>query len=312
MIQLLTDSAADLTAQELQALQITVIPLGVHFGADAYLDGRTLDRPTFYRLLQSSAVFPTTSQPSPADFESCFSAARAKGDDVVAVLLSSALSGTFQGACIAREMMDPEDATHIHLVDSLSATVGERFLLLHAAALRDRGASAAEIAAELTELRRRITIWASVDTLEYLCKGGRLSRTAAGVGSLAKVKPIITLTREGRVAVQKKCIGKSRCMSEITALTEKRRPDPSHPVLACTASMRTTAAHWPDGWQRAVSPLLRITIWKSAPLSAPTLVPMPTAWPILPQTNKDAHHREPCSGIAGTRLCVFFCSSAQI
>ena len=106
MIQLLTDSAADLTAQELQALQITVIPLGVHFGADAYLDGRTLDRPTFYRLLQSSAVFPTTSQPSPADFESCFSAARAKGDDVVAVLLSSALSGTFQGACIAREMMD--------------------------------------------------------------------------------------------------------------------------------------------------------------------------------------------------------------
>lgn len=231
MIQLLTDSAADLTAQELQALQITVIPLGVHFGADAYLDGRTLDRPTFYRLLQSSAVFPTTSQPSPADFESCFSAARAKGDDVVAVLLSSALSGTFQGACIAREMMDPEDAAHIHLVDSLSATVGERFLLLHAAALRDRGASAAEIAAELTELRRRITIWASVDTLEYLCKGGRLSRTAAGVGSLAKVKPIITLTREGRVAVQKKCIGKSRCMSEITALTEKRRPDPSHPVF---------------------------------------------------------------------------------
>ena len=150
---------------------------------------------------------------------------------MVAVLLSSALSGTFQGACIAREMMDPEDATHIHLVDSLSATVGERFLLLHAAALRDRGASAAEIAAELTELRRRITIWASVDTLEYLCKGGRLSRTAAGVGSLAKVKPIITLTREGRVAVQKKCIGKSRCMSEITALTEKRRPDPSHPVF---------------------------------------------------------------------------------
>ena len=63
---------------------------------------------------------------------------------MVAVLLSSALSGTFQGACIAREMMDPEDATHIHLVDSLSATVGERFLLLHAAALRDRGASAAE------------------------------------------------------------------------------------------------------------------------------------------------------------------------
>ena len=93
MIQLLTDSAADLTAEELQALQITAIPLGVHFGADAYLDGRTLDRPTFYRLLQNSAAFPTTSQPSPADFESCFAAARAKGDDVVAVLLSSALSG---------------------------------------------------------------------------------------------------------------------------------------------------------------------------------------------------------------------------
>lgn len=231
MIQLLTDSAADLTAQELQALQITVIPLGVHFGADAYLDGRTLDRPTFYRLLQSSAVFPLPHSPLPRILNPGFSAARAKGDDVVAVLLSSALSGTFQGACIAREMMDPEDAAHIHLVDSLSATVGERFLLLHAAALRDRGASAAEIAAELTELRRRITIWASVDTLEYLCKGGRLSRTAAGVGSLAKVKPIITLTREGRVAVQKKCIGKSRCMSEITALTEKRRLDPSHPVF---------------------------------------------------------------------------------
>ena len=107
MTRILTDSAADLTSEELERYGISVVPLSIHFGEDTYRDGETLDKKRFYELLQASGEFPKTSQPSPADFEGYFEDAKAAGDELIAVLLSSALSGTFQGACIAREMMAP-------------------------------------------------------------------------------------------------------------------------------------------------------------------------------------------------------------
>ena len=228
MIRILTDSAADLTPQELERYGISAVPLCIHFGEDTYRDGETLDKRAFYEMLRQSDVFPKTSQPSPADFEGYFEDAKAAGDEIIAVLLSSALSGTFQGAQIAKAMVDYDG---VYLIDSRSATVGERLLLLQAVKLRDEGRSAAEIVSELEALKGRICIWASLDTLEYLCKGGRLSRTAAGIGSLANMKPIITLLPDGTVSVFKKCIGQKRSMDQIIQLTESKRPDPAYPLF---------------------------------------------------------------------------------
>ena len=148
------------------------------------------------------------------------------------------------------------DYDGIYLVDSLSATVGERLLLLEAVKLRDQGCSAAEIAAALEALKKRICIWASLDTLEYLYKGGRLSRTAAGIGSLANMKPIITVSPEGSVSVLKKCIGQKRSMDQILQLTESKRPDPAYPFFglytydrsnceALLSRMAEQGASWP-------------------------------------------------------------------
>ena len=228
MIRILTDSAADLTPQELERYGISAVPLCIHFGEDTYRDGETLDKRAFYEMLRQSDVFPKTSQPSPADFEGYFEDTKAAGDEIIAVLLSSALSGTFQGAQIAKAMVDYDG---VYLIDSRSATVGERLLLLQAVKLRDEGRSAAEIVSELEALKGRICIWASLDTLEYLCKGGRLSRTAAGIGSLANMKPIITLLPDGTVSVFKKCIGQKRSMDQIIQLMESKRPDPAYPVF---------------------------------------------------------------------------------
>lgn len=227
MIRILTDSAADLTPEELDRYQITAVPLRIQFGDDAYLDGVTLDKAQFYTLLQNSKEFPTTSQPTPCDFEGFFESAKADGDDVVAVLLSSVLSGTYQGAQIAKDMVEYD---RIHLVDSMSATAGERLLLMAAASLRDKGCSAEEIVSELDALKERICIWASLDTLEYLRRGGRLSAAAAGVGTLANMKPIITVTG-GSVCVVKKCIGQKRSMEQISKLMESKRPDPAYPLF---------------------------------------------------------------------------------
>lgn len=228
MIRILTDSAADLTPQELERYGISAVPLSIHFGEDTYRDGETLDKRAFYEMLRQSDVFPKTSQPSPADFEGYFEDTKAAGDEIIAVLLSSALSGTFQGAQIAKAMVDYDG---VYLIDSRSATVGERLLLLQAVKLRDEGRSAAEIVSELEALKGRICIWASLDTLEYLCKGGRLSRTAAGIGSLANMKPIITVLPDGTVSVFKKCIGQKRSMDQIIQLTESKRPDPAYPLF---------------------------------------------------------------------------------
>ena len=239
MIRILTDSACDLSAQELEHYGITAVPLSIHFGETVYRDGVTLEKDRFYELLRESEEFPKTSQPSPSDFESHFEEAKRADDEVVAVLISSALSGTYQGAQIAKTMADYDK---IYLVDSLTATVGERLLLLEAVKLRDAGKSAAEIAEALEALKKRITIWACLDTLEYLYKGGRLSRTAAGIGTLANMKPIITVTGDGNVAVHKKCIGQKRSMEQLVRLTEGKRPDPAYPLFGLYTYDRANCA----------------------------------------------------------------------
>lgn len=227
MVRLLTDSTSDLDAASAARLGVEVVPLRVIFGDASYRDGVDLTMEEFYQRLAQADTLPTTSQPTPDDFLPFFQAAKEAGDTVVAVLLSGELSGTVQSACIAKDLVEYDG---IHLVDSRSAVTGLRLLVERAAALRDAGHSAAEIAQELEALKSRVVILAMVDTLEYLFKGGRLSRAGMITGSLLNFKPIVTLA-DGRLKVLGKARGTAKGIDFILDAMKKGAPvDASIPV----------------------------------------------------------------------------------
>ena len=233
MIRIFTDSGADLETSEYQEHHIELIPLSITVDQRIYQADMKFNKADFFRMLEVSPIFPATSQPAPADFETVFEAARKAGDEIIYISISSALSGTFQCANVVRAM---EEFENVYLVDSLTASLGQKLLTLHAALLRDQGLSAAEIVQRLNALRSRIRIFAGLDTLEYLQKGGRLSKTAAGLGTLAHIKPVITVSQEGTVQMAGKCLGKTKAMGQVASLLAENPPDPGFPIYGAYCS----------------------------------------------------------------------------
>ena len=227
MIRILTDSAADFTQEELRRLNIRCVPMTISFADGSYRDGIDLTPELFWQRMQAGET-PKTSQPSPDAFLAEFEEAKACGDSVVCILISTALSGTVQSALIARDMVEYDD---IRIIDSLSAAPGERLLVLQACRLRDDGRSAQAIADELTKLLPRVRIFACLNTLEYLARGGRIPKAAAGVGMLVKLKPIVTVSREGLVEMAGKAIGRHRAGDAVIRLTQACGIDSAYPVL---------------------------------------------------------------------------------
>lgn len=228
MIRILTDSASDFSLNEQAQHQITVVPLQVTFGTDAYEDGVTLTQEIFWQRIMSGEN-PKTSQPSPEVFLSAFEEAKAAGDSVVCILLSSGLSGTVQSAMLAKSMADYED---IHIVDSMQAATAEKMLVLRACQLRDEGKlSAAEIAIELAAFTKRIKLYASLDTLNYLARGGRIPQAAASLGSLVQLKVLITINEEGKVGLAGKGMGLHRASAALMKLIEQHKIDERFPVM---------------------------------------------------------------------------------
>ena len=179
---------------------MTVLPLSVRFGDTEYQDGVTITKEEFFERLIESDTLPTTSQISPYAFEEAYRKAREAGEEIIVITLSGKLSGTFQSAVIAAE-----DFENIYLVDSENAAIGEKILVELAVRLKDQGADAKNIYETLEKEKKNICLLALLDTLEYLQKGGRISKAAAFAGGLLSIKPVITLS-EGEVAV----LGKAR------------------------------------------------------------------------------------------------------
>ena len=200
-IRIVVDSASDITLFDATELDVDVIPLKTIFGEEEFLDGVTITHKEFYQKLIESDVHPTTSQVPPYEFEEKFREAREAGDTVLCITLTSKLSGTYQSANIAAE--DYEDI--VTIVDSENVAVGERLLVELAVKLRAEGKSIKEIADVLNEEKKKIRLIALLDTLEYLKKGGRISGTAAAVGGLLSIKPVIAI-EHGEITV----LGKAR------------------------------------------------------------------------------------------------------
>ena len=186
-VRIILDSTANFR-KELKD-KFTIVPLSVNFGTESYLDGVEIDTDTFYRKLVTSDVMPTTSQPTPAAFAQAFEEAVNAGDDVVVITISSKLSGTYQSATIAAADFEGK----VFVVDSYTVAIGFGALAEYALQLVESGKTAAEVAAELEKAKENIRVFAVVDTLEYLKKGGRVSAAVAFAGGLLNFKPVIAI-----------------------------------------------------------------------------------------------------------------------
>lgn len=224
MVKILLDSSSD--GIHTHPLDYYV-PLTVDIDGRCYKDGIDLRAQRFYKLLTSAAEFPKTSQPSPEDFMTCFEEVKANGDELIYLTVSASLSGTYQSANIAKQMVEYDG---IHIVDSRSASHLIGFLARHAHKLRCEGLSAAEITKKLEALRDKQVIFAGLQTLEYLYKGGRMSRTSAAIGTVANIKPIITINGEGKIEACGKAIGVKRAIATIAKLIQTMEIDEDYEI----------------------------------------------------------------------------------
>ncbi len=193
-VRILTDSTADIPPALAESHGVTVVPLTVFFGEEAYLDGIDMDTSTFFRRLATSKVLPRTSQPSPGSFQKEFIRLIQEGaDGIVAVLLSSKLSGTYQSACTARDSL-PEEYKHvpIEILDSESVSVGIAYTVMQAAEEAKQDVPIETIKAHALDRLARTRILFALDTLEYLSKGGRIGGASALVGNILSIKPILS------------------------------------------------------------------------------------------------------------------------
>lgn len=226
-IRIITDTTSDISMEQANEMNITLVPLKVIFGDKEYKEGIDITIEGFYEKLVKAERLPTTSQPSPDDFLELFKEGKAAGDSIIVMVIAQKLSGTYQSAIIAKEMADYDD---IHIIDSHTTTCALRIMVEHAIKLRDKGMNTKEIVSQLMNLRNRIVLLAMVDTLEYLHKGGRLSKSSTILGTLLKFKPIINV-KEGVIGVVGKERGVNKAINRIAeVMDEYGQIDTDYPV----------------------------------------------------------------------------------
>lgn len=197
-VRLIIDSTADLPLADIAAMR--VVPLTVCFGQEEYIDGVTISPEGFYEKLVETSVMPTTSQATPEAFERVYRQVAEAGESAVVITIAGTLSGTYQSARIAAE-----DYENIYVVDSCSAAIGTGVLVKRGMELVQEGHDAATVAAMLEKEREQVYVIAMLDTLEYLQKGGRISKGAAFAGTVLGLKPVLCI-EHGEI----KALGKAR------------------------------------------------------------------------------------------------------
>lgn len=232
MIQILVDSSTDFTMEEIKNKNLYHVPLTISLNGTDYLSGEDLTSDCFYELLTAGDDFPKTSQPSPQAFAEIFKKAKEQGEEIICVLLSSALSGTCQSAHLAKNMVDYDG---IYIVDSLTATIMTRVIVDYGLQLIEQGKTAVEIVDALEALKSKVKVAAGIDTLEYLYRGGRLNKATATIGELANLKPVITVTEEGTVSILGKCIGKNKALNFILKTLSSKDVNPDFPLYTVYA-----------------------------------------------------------------------------
>jgi DegV family protein with EDD domain len=218
-VRIVTDSTADIPADIAEKLGITVVPLTVFFGEEAFLDGVELDNAGFYRKLASSKDLPRTSQPAPAKFQETYTRLIDEGaNGILSIHQSSKLSGTYQSACTARDSL-PASARHIpiEVIDSLSISVGMSRAIMQAAEEARQGGELDTLKAHALDQLARTHILAVLDTLEYVKRGGRIGGARAMLGNILSVKPIVGL-KDGEVVPVEQPRTRSKAYARVAQL----------------------------------------------------------------------------------------------
>ncbi|MBQ4563494.1 MAG: DegV family protein [Lachnospiraceae bacterium] len=261
-LRILVDSGSDLDADLIRRYDIKVIPLRTYFGEEEFLDGITMSHEEFFERLTTDSNHPTTSQPSPIEFLKAFHEAADAGDDLLGIFISGKLSGTYQSARLAALECGYD---RIHLIDSESVTLGTRMLVELACRLRDEGKTVTEIVDILNTEKKYIHVYAVLDTLTYLQKGGRISKTVAVAGNLLSIKPLVAVTN-GEVLLAAKARGSKNGERMLTKLIQENGNidfDKPYCVAYSGLSSAPLEAYIHDAqdfWQKPLSELTVCTI----------------------------------------------------
>lgn len=202
-IKIITDTMCDVPEAYVKEYGIRVMPLTVHFGNDSYKDGVDISMEEFYSRLEESENLPTTSQVPPIEFLDAFKEELNKGNEIICINGSGKMSGTYNSAVLAKAQLNTDK---ISVIDSEGVTLGAGMLAIKAARLAEQGMSAAAIESEIRESVKKMRYFYIVDTLKNLQKGGRISLSAAVLGSLLSIKPIITV-KDGKLELIDKARG---------------------------------------------------------------------------------------------------------
>ncbi|PYZ97978.1 EDD domain protein [Alteribacter lacisalsi] len=219
-VKVVTDSTADLPQELIDELNITVVPLKVHFGNETFEDGVDLTPDEFYQKLGETDRMPSTSQPTPFQFEEQYRSLADEDTSIISIHLSSRLSGTYQSAVIASGEL--EGQVDVTVIDSRKASYAIGIIVAEIAQMAANGAGKEECLARLDVLLEDTTVYFMVDTLEFLEKNGRIGKASAMLGSLLKIKPILSLNDEGEVYPADKARGSKKAAAKMISELEKQ------------------------------------------------------------------------------------------
>lgn len=226
-IKIITDSTLDLPIDVIKERDIEVLPLLINFGEESYLDGVEINTPEMIERINRDNVLPTTAQITPNRFEEAFKKHLDNGDKVIAILLSSEMSGTYQSACIAKNMLETDDVV---VIDSRNVTSGLGLLALKACSLRDKGLDIYEIEKEVIATIPKVKSSLNFESLDNLVRGGRLSKTAGAIGTALGLRLILEV-KEGTMAVKDKVRGSKKALKKVISDFENGNVNLDEPVV---------------------------------------------------------------------------------
>ena len=226
-IKIITDSTLDLPVELIREKNIEVLPLLINFGEESYLDGVEITTKEMIDKINATGILPTTAQVTPNRFEETFKKYLDEGYKIVVLTLSSDMSGTYQSACIAKEMLESDD---IVVIDSRNVTSGLGLLVLKACQFRDKGLGIKEIEEEILKAIPKVKSSLNFESLENLVRGGRLSKTAGTIGSVLGLRLILEV-KDGKMSVKDKVRGSKKALKKLVSDFESADVDFDSPIV---------------------------------------------------------------------------------
>lgn len=226
-IKIITDSTADLSKEIYDKYDIEVLPLLINFGEESYLDGVEINPNKVFERIEKDNILPTTAQVTPNRFIESYKKYLNEGYKIISIHMSSAMSGTYQSACIAKETLETKD---IAVIDSQNVTAALGILVIKAAKLREKGYDIEQMEEELNNIKEKIKVSIYFDSLEYLVRGGRISKTVGIVGGILGIKLILEI-KDGLMSVKDKIRGNKKSIKKIISDLERANLDEDVPVI---------------------------------------------------------------------------------